>query len=546
MIQSASSVPRYGRPKLVSNFQLSTPDEYATCLVQSNTETSSQLILGTTLSRLTILDLRTMQVLQTLRNPVEYGPITCLCVDRKKTWLLVGTLSGVVCLWDLRFGLRLRAWHVGPSEAGMIHRVNRIAIHPSKGRGRWVLVAFEKVGDPGGPDGQEVNPEQPEVIVETWDIDRGIRVETFETRQGAAAGASQTSRSTKLRPVLDGIDARTNAGQGSSLVDSTNSDRTVVAGAKSRHDSMLTGAAAAIEKLLQQQQKQVHHSALTPSSDANAVDVDPFATAPQNTASQAPAPGAYFASALHSCAVKALSVSLEGYTSSSLSAAATTKPHDVSTQEGAVEGGDGTETIHAETGGGWLDVGKLTRATDRMTISPPSGASNNQSYAVNGGGSGPGGYMITAGSDARLRFWDLGKPEKSLIFGVPPRVIPSSHLSSTARMTGSSGGALVSIDAKSDFRCLAASAPSTPNRIVHSLWYGDQNDTSEDSTAAAAARGGGVSGTRLKSPLLANQTAVYAHMSRAHKDAVTDVLVIEAPFRCIVAADRGGCIRVWE
>ena len=55
-----------------------------------------------------------------------------------------------------------------------------------------------------------------------------------------------------------------------------------------------------------------------------------------------------------------------------------------------------------------------------------------------------------------------------------------------------------------------------------------------------------MSGTRLKSPLLANQTAVYAHMSRAHKDAVTDVLVIESPFRCIVAADRSGCIRVWE
>ncbi len=149
LIQSTSSVPRYGRPKLISNFQLSTPDEYATCLVQSNTETSSHLILGTTLSRLTILDLRTMQVLQTLRNPVEYGPITCLCVDKKKAWLLVGTLTGVVCLWDLRFGLKLRAWHVGPNVVGTMHRVNRIAVHPSKGKeGGYSLLLRGRRGKP--------------------------------------------------------------------------------------------------------------------------------------------------------------------------------------------------------------------------------------------------------------------------------------------------------------------------------------------------------------------------------------------------------------
>lgn len=432
MVQSTSSVPRYGRPKLVSNFQLSTPDEYANCLVQSSTETASHLILGTSLSRLTILDLRTMQVLQTLRNPVEYGPITCLCVDRKKAWLLVGTLAGVVCLWDLRFGLRLRAWQVAPTQAGVLCRVNQIAIHPSKGRGRWVLVAFERVGQANLEAGT-ARVEQPEVMVETWDIDRGMRVETFEARIDAEGGET-VGRSTKLTPVPE-------AG----------------AGGDGASDAALTGAAAAIERLLRQTQPPV------------AGDTDPFARQPDSAASAA------------SCAVKALYVSLDGYSSSTLSAT----PAPSSTR-------DETGDAQTEDGGGWLDVGKLT------TSEPPAAAG------------GPGGYMITAGSDARLRFWDLGRPDKSAVFGVAPQL--------------AAAGAGVS-EVQSQFTAAAPSAGTTA-RFVHAMaWQG---------------------AGRLKSPLLPAHAAAHAAMARTHTDAVTAVGVLEAPFRAIVAADRSGTIRVWE
>uniref|UniRef100_V5EMI1 non-specific serine/threonine protein kinase n=2 Tax=Kalmanozyma brasiliensis (strain GHG001) TaxID=1365824 RepID=V5EMI1_KALBG len=402
LVQS-SSVPRYGRPKLVSNFQLSTPDEYATCLAQCNTDTSNQLILGTTLSRLTVLDMRTMQVLQTLRNPVEYGAITCLCVDRKKTWLLVGTLTGVVVLWDLRFGLRLRAWRAGDGEVGGLCRVNSIAVHPSKGRGRWVMVACEKAG-------------VPEVVVETWDIDRGTRVETFETQDGATV--AQVERGTRLRQIVEET--------------------------SKEGESMLTGAAAAIEKLLQQQRP-------------TTANIDPF-TPPASTGP--------------SSAVKALFVSLEGYSSSSPSS------------------GKGTEAAQADGEAGWLDVGALDR--------PSSTAQH---------ATGPAGWMLTSGSDARLRFWDLGKPDRSLVFGIAPRT----------------RSAQTATEPRSEFSTVAG----TPVRVVHIM-----TDDAE--------------GVRLKSPLLANQSALYAGMAKAHKDAVTDVVVIEAPFRCVVAGDRSGCIRVWE
>lgn len=541
MVQSTSSVPRYGRPKLVSNFQLSTPDEYATCLVQSNTETSSHLILGTTLSRLTVLDLRTMQVLQTLRNPVEFGPISCLGVDRKKTWLLVGTLSGVVCLWDLRFGLRLRAWRVGPIDGGTMYRVNRIAIHPSKGRGRWVLVAFERIGE-GGADGKDGGVEQPQVLVETWDVDRGVRVETFETQHEVnVEAATKVNRSTKLCPVSEGADARAEASKAAGLGDSGSSGRNATAGAKYRHDSMLTGAAAAIEKLLQQQQTQQTQGRMQP--EARSENGEGVASSSTN-GGHTQAGHVSTKVRVQSSAVKALFVSLEGYSSSSLchtmASATVATAGDVSSgvaQELGTETSDGTETMHAETGGGWLDVAKLSRGPDRMRTgaglcSTNADAASGATTVNNHAGTGPGGYMITGGSDALLRFWDLGKPEKSMVLGVAPHVKPVA--SGPASVVGVNG-AMVAIDPRSDFCTLSAARP--PTRIVHTMWF-DHSDRTHDAARATAAR--------LKSPLLPGHTAIYAHMSRAHRDAVTDILLIESPFRCIVAGDRSGCIRVWE
>ena len=157
-----------------------------------------------------------------------------------------------------------------------------------------------------------------------------------------------------------------------------------------------------------------------------------------------------------------------------------------------------------------------------------SGATTVNNHA----GTGPGGYMITGGSDALLRFWDLGKPEKSMVVGVAPHVKPVA--SGPASVVGVNG-AMVAIDPRSDFCTLSAARPTT--RIVHTMWF-DHSDRTHDAARATAAR--------LKSPLLPGHTAIYAHMSRAHRDAVTDILLIESPFRCIVAGDRSGCIRVWE
>ena len=123
---------------------------------------------------ITILDLYTMRVLQTLENPRHYGPITCLCIDRKRSWILVGTSTGVLTLWDRRFGLLLKSWHVGGPYAGRSVRIHQCAVHPSKGKGKWVIVSLESSRWTG--DGTSTT------LLEVWDIEKATLVESFVTR----------------------------------------------------------------------------------------------------------------------------------------------------------------------------------------------------------------------------------------------------------------------------------------------------------------------------------------------------------------------------
>ena len=133
-LQSGGSV-RYGKLKLVREYQLP-KDEFAIWSDHYKIETNSVLLIATNLSRILAIDLRTMKVLYTLDNPVHHGMPTCFCVDKKRSWLLLGTSHGVLDLWDLRFKVRLKAWGVPGASA-----ISRICIHPVKGRGRWVCVA---------------------------------------------------------------------------------------------------------------------------------------------------------------------------------------------------------------------------------------------------------------------------------------------------------------------------------------------------------------------------------------------------------------------
>ncbi|KAL0472447.1 phosphoinositide 3-kinase [Neurospora intermedia] len=121
-------------------------------------DNESILIVATNKSVVWGIELRTMTLLFKLENPVHHGTPTCFCIDFKKNWLCLGTSHGVLDLWDLRFKVKLKSW--GVPGKGSIYR---LAIHPSRGRGRWVCAS-------GGTGQGEVT---------VWDIEKATCREVY-------------------------------------------------------------------------------------------------------------------------------------------------------------------------------------------------------------------------------------------------------------------------------------------------------------------------------------------------------------------------------
>ncbi|KAJ7865275.1 hypothetical protein B0H13DRAFT_2067981, partial [Mycena leptocephala] len=158
-ITQGGALPKYNKLQVIREHQVEhyLTGEYITCMTHYNTDTASNL------------------------NPRHYGPITCLCIDRKRSWIVVGTSTGVLTLWDRRFGLLLKSWHAGVASTGRFVR-----------RGKWVMVAVE--ASKRTTDRTFTN------LVEVWDIEKAVLVETFITRAGEAEALPEPHE-------LTGVDA---------------------------------------------------------------------------------------------------------------------------------------------------------------------------------------------------------------------------------------------------------------------------------------------------------------------------------------------------
>jgi phosphoinositide-3-kinase regulatory subunit 4 len=160
---------KFGRPRLLREYQL--PDhDHAVWSEHYNEDNKSVLLLATNTSRIIALDLRTMTELYTLQNPLNHGTPTCFCVDRRAHWLLLGTSHGVLDLWDLRFGLRLKAWVF--HGATPIHR-----LYLPKARNPRLYIT-------GGTGQGEVT---------VWDFTRLICKEVYRTGNSKDIGSKSTT-----------------------------------------------------------------------------------------------------------------------------------------------------------------------------------------------------------------------------------------------------------------------------------------------------------------------------------------------------------------
>lgn len=130
-----------------------------------------------------------------LQNPSHLGPVTTICLDKSQSYLVAGTSTGAMTLWDLRFNILLRTWRVGGRDgqsrlSSSSGRILGCEIHPTRGKGRWVVVAFE---------GDDRTTGRPSTLVEVWDVGTCSRVETFQStvskksrRESEAASGSRS------------------------------------------------------------------------------------------------------------------------------------------------------------------------------------------------------------------------------------------------------------------------------------------------------------------------------------------------------------------
>lgn len=124
----------------------------------------------------------------------------------------------------------------------------------------------------------------------------------------------------------------------------------------------------------------------------------------------------------------------------------------------------------------------------------------------------PAGYVLSAGADRTIRFWDLGNAERNVAIGAAR---DGDFLYVNMCMHTNASHFASARSATQLHRHVAQAAPNmlAPVSPLHSQQQGKPQ--------AGA-------------------------LARMHKDVITALAVLEAPYRCIVAADRSGAIRVWE
>ena len=129
------------------------------------------------------------------------------------------------------------------------------------------------------------------------------------------------------------------------------------------------------------------------------------------------------------------------------------------------------------------------------------------------------GYLITGGSDRKIRFWDVAEPKRS--FAV-------------------SGG-----EADEQQPTLTISQPTPFMTLV-----AERAPRSEPSASnAAAGRSTSGQSTRSAEKKSSKSTVMSLNqqlMRRTHVDAITDIALLESPYGLIVSADRSGCTYVFQ
>jgi phosphoinositide-3-kinase regulatory subunit 4 len=385
-----------------------------------------------------------MRTLLTLSSPRHHGPITTLTLDRKQAWLITGTAMGTLTLWDLRFGLRLRSWKVGlaskpANEGGADYvRINQCVVHPTKGKGRWIIVGCEARAKDGAT-----------VVMEVWDIEKMAIIETFMVQEGGAEVSAESSTTPRATPAAGEILVVPELG-GKEEVKSPAEAIAALVKARMAEKSATNGKEEAEKK---------------ESEEDDVFIPDPAANL-----------------SLHPL-------------------------HDIrSLLTGSDFGGLGSLYVAR---GGHLDA-----------VYPTTLSSTEKPGAK--------GYLISGGEDRKIRLWDLAKVERSLV------------------VSGLEGEG-----ERPSFKCVHLTLHLSLTSLSYARLFARRRTLRTPTETSSYIESTPSTSTSLLSLQPAHRTSLITshqqQLLKAHRDCITALACIDAPFRCgIVSGDRSGVLKVFR
>lgn len=162
----------------------SVPTGYVTMMLFASTPSQTLLVGVTSGCTIVAFDVITMELVYEVENPLEHGVPSTFIVSRQCDWLLLGTKLGVLCLWDLRFKVFVKAWTLHVDSVASDCEISRLVLLPN-----WLL-------DESTHFAMMVGSADSDVTV--WSIP------AFECRHILASNANPIFRVYTLRPVESG------------------------------------------------------------------------------------------------------------------------------------------------------------------------------------------------------------------------------------------------------------------------------------------------------------------------------------------------------
>ncbi|KAL3234941.1 Serine/threonine-protein kinase VPS15 [Nakaseomyces bracarensis] len=91
------------------------PSEFITHIEYDTLGETFQIIALTNFSNILLYDIRTMELIKKIEISPKLGSCTTIAVDTKNMLLFIGSVAGVIEMWDLRFFVKIRTWTFGSS-----------------------------------------------------------------------------------------------------------------------------------------------------------------------------------------------------------------------------------------------------------------------------------------------------------------------------------------------------------------------------------------------------------------------------------------------